>query len=342
MSAAAGVTTTGGSPNALVEIQPGMWVQAVVLVDQNGQFIPAPGSVMTTLGDTLYENATPAPARLAGNTSGTKKFLTQTGTGVVSAAPAWGTIVAGDLPAVSGQYLCVPTQYAPDAWTALTTTSTAFGPVTGAASTVAAGSNGGEISQIAAWASPSAGVLDVADGKLFPPGGGTATVATSTTTATITYTGITAGALTGCAYVSGSATGTVSTGGAVTLTSAVVSTGNFTAPASGSVVVTASAYVRISVNADVLALGLAAHGTITPMIGYSVGITGVANEAGGPATVPFIVTGLTPGNVYDFDLMWCVANTFTATMYAQGQTGTSPTLTSSEPYAPVTMTVQAV
>jgi len=99
VSAAAGVTTSGGSPNALVEIQPGMWVQAVVLVDQNGQYIPAPGSVMTTLGDTLYENATPAPARLAGNTSATKEFLTQTGNGTISAAPAWGTIASGDIPA---------------------------------------------------------------------------------------------------------------------------------------------------------------------------------------------------------------------------------------------------
>jgi len=99
MTAGVGVTTSGGSPNALVEIQPGMWVQPVVLVDQNGQYITAPSSVMTTLGDTIYENATPAPARLAGNTTGTKKFLTQTGTGVVSAAPAWGTIASGDLPA---------------------------------------------------------------------------------------------------------------------------------------------------------------------------------------------------------------------------------------------------
>lgn len=56
------------------------------------------GAPMTTLGDLLYENATPAPARLAGNTTGTKNFLAQTGTGSVSAAPAWGTIAAGDLP----------------------------------------------------------------------------------------------------------------------------------------------------------------------------------------------------------------------------------------------------
>lgn len=53
---------------------------------------------LTTLGDMLYENATPAAARLAGNTSSTKNFLTQTGTGSVSAAPAWGTIQGSDLP----------------------------------------------------------------------------------------------------------------------------------------------------------------------------------------------------------------------------------------------------
>jgi hypothetical protein len=56
---------------------------------------------MTTLGDITYEDATPAPARLAGTTSATKHYLTQTGTGSVSAAPAWGTIAAGDVPTLN-------------------------------------------------------------------------------------------------------------------------------------------------------------------------------------------------------------------------------------------------
>jgi hypothetical protein len=84
------------------------------------------------------------------------------------------------------------------------------------ATTVAAGSNGGEISTVASWSSPSAGVLDVASSSGWPNAAGTFTVATSTTPATCTYTGTAAGQLTGVAYVSGSATGTVSTGGAVT------------------------------------------------------------------------------------------------------------------------------
>jgi hypothetical protein len=51
------------------------------------------------LGDVVAANGTPAWARLAGNTTATRKFLRQTGTGTVSALPAWDTLLAGDLPA---------------------------------------------------------------------------------------------------------------------------------------------------------------------------------------------------------------------------------------------------
>jgi hypothetical protein len=54
---------------------------------------------MTTLGDIIYEDATPTAVRLAGNTTTTRKFLRQTGTGSVSAAPAWDTLQDGDMPA---------------------------------------------------------------------------------------------------------------------------------------------------------------------------------------------------------------------------------------------------
>ena len=56
---------------------------------------------MTTLGDMIYGLAAGNPARVAGNTAATKKFLTQTGTGSVSAAPAWAAIAAADLPAAT-------------------------------------------------------------------------------------------------------------------------------------------------------------------------------------------------------------------------------------------------
>lgn len=57
-------------------------------------------SPMSTLGDIEFFSTT--GARLAGNTTATNKFLTQTGTGAVSAAPAWNTLVAGDIPTISG------------------------------------------------------------------------------------------------------------------------------------------------------------------------------------------------------------------------------------------------
>lgn len=50
------------------------------------------------LGDIWYGSAGNVISALAGNITTTKQFLTQTGSGAVSAAPAWGTIAAGDLP----------------------------------------------------------------------------------------------------------------------------------------------------------------------------------------------------------------------------------------------------
>lgn len=50
-----------------------------------------------TLGDTLYSSATNTLSKLAGNTTATKKFLTQTGNGTISAAPGWNTISGSDI-----------------------------------------------------------------------------------------------------------------------------------------------------------------------------------------------------------------------------------------------------
>ncbi len=57
-------------------------------------------SPSTTLGDLIYHNGTD-DARLSGNTTTTKKFLTQTGDGAISASPVWNTILAADLPAAT-------------------------------------------------------------------------------------------------------------------------------------------------------------------------------------------------------------------------------------------------
>lgn len=49
------------------------------------------------LGDTLYASATNTLSKLAGNTTTSQKFLTQTGTGSVSAAPIWKVIGPSDI-----------------------------------------------------------------------------------------------------------------------------------------------------------------------------------------------------------------------------------------------------
>lgn len=55
-------------------------------------------SPVTTLGDLIYGDGTNSNTRLAGNITATKMFLRQTGTGTVSAAPAWDTLVNADIP----------------------------------------------------------------------------------------------------------------------------------------------------------------------------------------------------------------------------------------------------
>ena len=55
------------------------------------------GQSTYTLGDTLYSSAANTLAKLAGNTTTTKKFLVQTGTGAVSAAPVWDVVNGADV-----------------------------------------------------------------------------------------------------------------------------------------------------------------------------------------------------------------------------------------------------
>jgi hypothetical protein len=50
-----------------------------------------------TLGDTLYASATNTLTKLAGNTTTTKRFLSQTGTGSASAAPTWELLDPSDI-----------------------------------------------------------------------------------------------------------------------------------------------------------------------------------------------------------------------------------------------------
>lgn len=55
------------------------------------------GLTSYTLGDVTYASATNTLSKLAGNTTTTKQFLSQTGNGSVSAAPVWSTVTKSDV-----------------------------------------------------------------------------------------------------------------------------------------------------------------------------------------------------------------------------------------------------
>jgi hypothetical protein len=142
-------------------------------------------------------------------------------------------------------------------------------------------------------------------------------------------------------YAPGSQTALTATSTTLTaLSSANVNTGSFTAPASGSVLVTVSFVAAFSA-ANPWAAGLLDHGGST-IRGYLTQPLDSATSPKRPYTLPFLVTGLTSGTSYNFDLAAAVTSTDTLTVYAIGQSSTSPTLASGSEGAPVLMIVQAV
>ncbi len=79
-----------------------------------------------TTGDILYASATNTWSNLAGNTTTTKKFLTQTGDGVNSAAPGWNTIVTGDINSLTNTWANVQTFTAQPIMSSLTASLPVF------------------------------------------------------------------------------------------------------------------------------------------------------------------------------------------------------------------------
>jgi hypothetical protein len=122
--------------------------------------------------------------------------------------------------------------------------------------------------------------------------------------------------------------------------SANVNTGAFTAPASGSALVTASFVAFLATPSTEFNVGLAAHGTITPMVGFVIAFQDTVASVGRLYTPQFLVTGLTPGTSYNLDLMGaCGAAGDVVTISANGQSSTTSRNFNS---GPVLMTVQAV
>jgi hypothetical protein len=87
------LTTTGNSGSATYNTVTGaLNIPTYTLAGLGGM-----ANVFTSLGDIVYSNAAGSPLRLTGNTTTTKKFLSQTGDGVSSDAPFWTTISISDV-----------------------------------------------------------------------------------------------------------------------------------------------------------------------------------------------------------------------------------------------------
>lgn len=110
--------TISGSANTITNVSLTTGVTGV-LPEANG------GTNQSTyaLGDTIYSSATNTLSKLSGNTTTTKKFLTQTGNGSVSAAPGWNTIVAGDVPTLNQNTTGTASDITASSNTSLTTLS---------------------------------------------------------------------------------------------------------------------------------------------------------------------------------------------------------------------------
>ena len=59
------------------------------------------GVTTAALGDLRYGSGSNTISILSGNITATREFLSQTGTGSVSAAPGWGALLSGDIPAIN-------------------------------------------------------------------------------------------------------------------------------------------------------------------------------------------------------------------------------------------------
>lgn len=133
------LTSYNSTTGAFTKAQPGFSdVSGTASISQGGtgQTSKAAGfdalSPNSTLGDLTYHNGT-NNVRLAGSTSASKRFFTQTGNGSVSAAPGWNAIVAGDIPDISATYGLAANMpvYARVTGSNATTSSTTLVDVTG-------------------------------------------------------------------------------------------------------------------------------------------------------------------------------------------------------------------
>jgi hypothetical protein len=133
------------------------------------------GLSTATVGDLRYGSGANTLAALAGNVTSTKKFLTQTGTGSISAAPGWGQVLAGDVQAgiFSGSFtfsslLAASVSGNAATATALATSRTLWGQAFDGSANVSGALSGATTGGFSGIVTASGFTVSAAVGKLIP------------------------------------------------------------------------------------------------------------------------------------------------------------------------------
>lgn len=278
---------------------------------------------MSQVGDIITGGASGAPTRLGGVTIATRKFLRSLGSGGIATAPVWDTLLSGDIPSLGSLYLVVATtldQIAPAAANVslnskkitnlangtAASDAAAFGQTPAGGNTATIGQGGtGQTSQQAAMDALAGGVtngtylrangthvvqapIQAGDVPVAAPAAGRPANPATTTSASLVMMGL------GVSFTpsaSGSGRALVIASGSVTTLVGSVPMGvggrfgTGSAPANGAAV-TGSRF------------GAATDQTIRPA-----GITG-----GVGICIADVLTGLTPGTTYWFDLALSTTN----------------------------------
>lgn len=121
-----------------------------------------------------------------------------------------------------------------------------------------------------------------------------------------------------------------------------IGTQAFTAPPSGNVLVTVNCMITTTGGGVFVAMFLSPHGSATTVssdvIQYESPSAGFAPQQ----AFPFMLTGLTPGNTYNYDLLGSATSGQAGTIVAFTQTTSPPALGVTDRGGPVVITVQAV
>jgi hypothetical protein len=132
-------------------------------------------SPLTTVGDLLYAGPSGTDARLPGNASNTRQFLTSTGNGTIANAPAWGPISAIDIPSLDASKI--------------TTGALALARGGTGADLSSSGGSGHYLKQTSSGGAVTVGTISSADIPWASPGAIGSTTASSGAFTTVTTTG---------------------------------------------------------------------------------------------------------------------------------------------------------